>query len=176
MMAGYGPSTTCEECLRVNIWALAKGGLFSTGSRLTYSRGGKVIAELEGAASGSHADLSLRTANGVLEHTVAVEWLPCHLGGTRPYFLCPDCASRRVVLFLRGYLACRACHGLYYESELYKDPFAATRKLERIVKKLGSSSWNVFPMRPRGMHMRTYERLKAEYQTALEGMAIGIGI
>ena len=39
-----------------------------------------------------------------------------HLGGKRPWFLCPHCGRRVRMLYGGRYFLCRECHGLTYES------------------------------------------------------------
>src|SRR5262249_18534912 len=57
---------------------------------------------------------------------IKLTWTPCHLGGSRPWFVCPDCGRRCGVLyytnFLRDHLACRRCLRLIYASTREK-PF-----------------------------------------------------
>lgn len=50
-------------------------------------------------------------------------------GGGRRWFVCPDCGSRRAVLYLyAGKLICRQCHGLIYASQLESH---ASKKLRK---------------------------------------------
>lgn len=163
---------TCEESLRVSVWELAKIGLFEHGCRLVYSRGDRVTARLHGTASREFAYLTIDTAHTEGSQSIALDWQPCHLGGERPYFICPQCASVRVILFGHGRLACRTCHDLYYEKQLCRNGFSNIGKLSRIAKKLGSDTWATMPDKPKWMHWRTYEGLKADYKDALNSIRL----
>ena len=95
---------------------------------------------------------------------VRVVWTRCHLGGERPWFLCPHCQRRVARLFrgLGGYY-CRPCVG--------NPPYASQTKSAqsrlhfeacKLRLRLGGNPLltTPFPERPRGMHRRTYSRLK----------------
>ena len=51
--------------------------------------------------------------------TIALDWSKCHIGGRRPWFLCPtpDCGRRVAILYFDGVFACRHCHRLTYPSQ-----------------------------------------------------------
>jgi len=55
-----------------------------------------------------------------LRFSVRLEWTPCHFGGVRPWFVCPDCNERAGVLLYdsnqNGFF-CRRCLGLTYQSQ-----------------------------------------------------------
>ncbi len=51
---------------------------------------------------------------------IPLSWTRCHLGGRRPWFLCPGSGCGRRVAILYGPtlpLLCRACRGLTYASK-----------------------------------------------------------
>ena len=93
---------------------------------------------------------------------------PCTLGGNRSWFNCPVCARRVAVIYGAGRLfACRCCKGLTYTSQAEDAGDRAARKADRIRKRLG---WPVGIFNPaggksKGMHWRTYWRLRGEYNT-----------
>jgi hypothetical protein len=68
------------------------------------------------------------------------------------------------------YTVPRHCHDLTYASRQDTDRDAALRMCRRIRWKLGGSAdlTEPFPKRPKGMHLRTYVRLIAEYGKAYE--------
>ncbi len=91
----------------------------------------------------------------------------CHLGGQRIRLKCPISTCKRPVaaLFLKDEIfACRTCHQLIYPSQL-RDKFSLLMfKLEKLEKTLkGKGSKGVPPLRPKGMHQKTYQRLCAKY-------------
>jgi len=106
--------------------------------------------------------------------SIEVEWTPCTFGGTRPWFRCPICERRVAVLYLpRPYCACRQCHRLAYPSTREAPHDRLLSKAQAIRQRLGGTANIVapFPERPRGMHHRTYHRLKRESES-YERMAL----
>ena len=110
-----------------------------------------------------------------IEQRVPITWTNCHLGGRRPWFVCPVrangqyCGRRVAVLYAAGELfACRRCGDLAYASQQEKPMFPNLRKSQRIRIRLGGSGdpFGPFPERPRGMHQRTYLRLREQAETA----------
>ena len=100
-----------------------------------------------------------------LPQQIRVSWTRCHLGyGWRPWLHCPHCQRRVAKLFngLSGYF-CRTCVGSPPYASQTKSAqsrlhFAAC-KLRLRLGGLASLS-EPFPERPRGMHRRTYSRLR----------------
>ena len=104
------------------------------------------------------------------EQRVPILWTACHLGGRRPWFRCPVysngqyCGRRVAVLYAAGDLfACRHCYGLGYASQQESPQSRFIRRSQNIRMRLGGSPdlLQPFPKRPRGMHQRTYMRLRA---------------
>jgi hypothetical protein len=89
----------------------------------------------------------------------------CFFGGERIWFRCPiDRCGRRVAKLYLGsrYFACRRCYGLAYQSQCYSPSDRAMTQAGKIRRSLGGSegiAWD-FPDKPKGMHWRTYERLR----------------
>ena len=70
------------------------------------------------------------------------------------------------MLYGGAYFRCRQCHGLKYESQ-YEPAFArAVSRSQSIRRRLGGTSdlQDPFPDKPKGMHWRTYHRLRAEVE------------
>ena len=119
-----------------------------------------------------------------MEYAVTLEWTPCHLGGRRAWFLCParGCGRRVAVLFGGSIFACRHCHDLAYDSQRETDDDRAMRRADTIRRRLGWGAGIANPEggKPKGMHWRTLERLKAEYHTfanaSWAGMAERLGL
>ena len=91
---------------------------------------------------------------------------PCNYGGARAWFLCPikGCGRRVAILYAGATLACRRCHQLSYPSQQQSRIKRGLYRSQEIRMKLGGSA-NVtlpFPEKPRGMHWRTYERIKIQ--------------
>ncbi len=73
-------------------------------------------------------------------------------------------------------IVCRKCGGLSYESQNEPRHFRALRKALKIRGWLGGSAnmTEPFPSRPRYMHRRTYQRLRRQYEAAVEQFCVGL--
>ena len=107
---------------------------------------------------------------------VVIEWTACHLGGSRPWFQCPDC-RRRVAILYRSELGlrCRRCLNLAYESQRQDARGRAAQRASKIRELLGGAPGLLepFPSKPARMHWRTYERLKQRAQEAAQAALEG---
>lgn len=99
-----------------------------------------------------------------------------NFGGRRQWFQCLSCHSRCRILYGGVHFRCRRCHKLKYDTQ-YEPPFAraATRAL-KIRERLGGNGGidDPFPLKPKGMHWRTYERLQAQEERLQHAWAVGI--
>jgi hypothetical protein len=96
--------------------------------------------------------------------------MPCRFGGERPYFVCPGvvneiaCGRRVAKLYAAGaYFLCRHCYRLAYASQRDDRYARALRRANDIRMRIGGEPGIVapFPTRPKGMHHKTYDRLKS---------------
>ena len=101
-----------------------------------------------------------------MEYPVSITWTPCHYGGARAWFICPErgCGRRVAILYGGGVFACRQCYQLVYDSQRWTAHDRALAKAQRIRLQLGGSTsmFERFPRKPEGMHRKTYERLRRE--------------
>src|SRR6516165_3820101 len=194
MMArpAYGGRTTCESCRSLDIrrWHrhryLLAGNYFSCSWTWRGEPSGHLNVRTEKDAvvliSLSH-DWGAADWKPV-EQTVFITWTTCHFGGRRPWFVCPIysggryCGRRVAVLYETcGLFGCRSCCSLAYESQRETRMFRGLTKAQKIRERLGGSTdiFSMFPDRPKGMHWRTYDRLRlahdAAKERAVEGMA-----
>lgn len=130
---------------------------------------------------------SRRLQNGQWDNSVSdvrLERTPCHLGGERVWWLCPEpsCSRRVAVLYAGDRIACRHCHDLGYLCQGESAEGRAARQANKIRRKLG---WPVgilnFPGgKPKGMHWKTFERMQAIHerhsQTALACISESLGL
>jgi hypothetical protein len=82
-----------------------------------------------------------------------------------------SCGRRVAKLYLKGrYFLCRHCHHLAYSSQQEAHRNAALRRCQKIRQKLGGTAnmTKPFPGKPKGMHWKTYLRLRAKYEKAHE--------
>ena len=96
---------------------------------------------------------------------VRVSWTQCYLGGWRPWMHCPHCETRVAKLLngLGGYY-CRACIGNpLYACQAKSSHGRRHFGICKIRLQLNgyASLLEPFPERPRGMHRKRYERMKA---------------
>jgi hypothetical protein len=80
-----------------------------------------------------------------------------------------SCGRRVAKLYLKGrYFLCQHCHNLAYLSQQEAHRHAALRRCQRIRQKLGGTAnmTKPFPGKPKGMHFKTYLRLRGEYEKA----------
>ena len=86
------------------------------------------------------------------------------------------------VLFGGSIFACRHCHDLAYDSQRETDDDRAMRRADTIRRRLGWGAGIANPEggKPKGMHWRTFERLKAEHDAfanaSWAGMAARLGL
>jgi hypothetical protein len=114
---------------------------------------------------GSRYWLELDFAGRDTMQRVRVSWTRCHLGGCRPFMHCPYCEKRVAKLLsgLGGY-CCRACIGNpLYASQAKSSHGRRHFGICKIRLQLNgkASLLEPFPERPRGMHRKRYERMKA---------------
>ena len=89
----------------------------------------------------------------------------CHFGGYRTWFLCPKCERRVAILYGPGkYFLCRHCSNLTYESCNTNSVQRIFDKAYKLKKQLGGKSGLDYPIpeKPKGMHWKTYNRIKHE--------------
>jgi len=97
-----------------------------------------------------------------VQQTIWFDRTPCHYGGNRKWFRCPEC-DRRVGLLYGGdvLFLCRHCYRLPYASQGEGYPDRLSRKLDKISDKLQADEYTVIDdlWKPKWMHWRTFYRL-----------------
>jgi len=111
-----------------------------------------------------------------LKQTIWLEWTPCNYGGSRPWALCPRCARRVAILYGGRRFYCRHCYQLAYASSRESASDRGIRKSQAIHHRLGGSGnlLGAFPLKPKGMHWRTYYRLEREARDAYAAALLGV--
>jgi hypothetical protein len=118
-----------------------------------------------------------------IEQRVPITWTACHLGGHRPWFVCSFsshgryCGRRVAVLYGAAELfACRHCYGLTYASQREALYLRDVGKAQKIRVRLGGSPVmsQAFPNKPKGMHWRTYKRLRHAHDVAEARSMMGL--
>jgi hypothetical protein len=104
-----------------------------------------------------------------VEQVISFDWTPCNYGGKRTWFLCPHCNRRVAVLYGAGrYFLCRHCYNLTYASQQAQRYARLREKAQAIRQRLGGSAnlLEPFPDKPKGMHWKTYYRLRQKAEHA----------
>ena len=100
---------------------------------------------------------------------VVSEWVPfaytaTNFGGKRRWLVCKLCGRRCRILYGGRYFRCRRCYGLTYQSQYEDETQHADRCAAQIKKRLGGFGDDIFfPEKPKGLHWKTYRRLRAEH-------------
>ena len=115
------------------------------------------------------------------EQQVCFSYSDCHLGGERMWFICPHCNKRVAILYAGKRFLCRHCYRLAYQSQREDWGGRATLRADAIRRKLGWKPGIANPegYKPKGMHWRTFYRLRDEYRhhasTANDSLVIWMG-
>ena len=186
----HGKNTT-SDMRALDIRRLQRDGLLTPGRTFGWNwlRNGEEVASIQTRTEVDRVILNYRSrSNGgewqAMEYPVTLEWTPCNLGGRRAWFLCParGCGRRVAILFGGSIFACRHCHKLAYECQRETDDDRAMRRADTIRRRLGWGAGIANPEggKPKGMHWRTFERLKAEHDAfanaSWAGMAERLGL
>ena len=154
----------------------------------TWTRDGERVASINVEAQRHSVLLKYRSRSfgedwSDVKQRVAVVWTPCRFGGERPWFVCSVtsngvyCGRRVVKLYGAGRLfACRHCYRLAYASQLESAQQRGLWMSQKIRMRLGGSASMLgeFPEKPKGMHWKTYDRLRRMHDEAEERSTIGL--
>jgi len=196
-MGGYGSGRqwgkpTTGAALRLDVRWVARVGLIQPGAyrsmSVSWTSNGKPAGDITVRYDAHRPDelvLDYR-ARGQTEadwtdvrELIPLERTPCHYGGERVWCRCPGCGSRRAVLYsLYGRFRCVPCNRLAYSVTREDRLYRLNRRGEKITERLGVESewvlnWLIPPFKPKGMHWRTYDRLRREWR-AIHAAANGV--
>jgi hypothetical protein len=172
---------TCESCRSIDVREWARRGYLRPHQLFLWSwtRDGEPWGSItvrtgpEAVTGAVVLRFRLRGSSGnrwkSVEQRVSISWTKCHLGGWRPWFRC-SCGRRAAKLYdaAADFFACRHCCGLAYASQQLctRDRLISSARKIRMQLGGGPSLFDPFPDKPRGMHWRTYERLRARAQAS----------
>ena len=186
-----GGKNTTSDMWALDARRLQRDGLLIPGQAFGWNwlRKGETVASIQIRTEAERVILNYRSrSNGgdwqPMEYAVYLEWTGCNLGGRRAWFLCPavGCGRRVAILFGGAVFACRHCYKLAYECQREANDDRAMRRADTIRRRLGWGAGIANPEggKPKGMHWRTFVRLKAEYaafaNVAWAGMAERLGL
>ncbi|MEP6342233.1 MAG: hypothetical protein ABJ275_02880 [Maricaulaceae bacterium] len=156
---GMGELRHLDGLLRLDISELRKKGVLSnhTPCSMEIARNGETVGVMKLQASHDFLMVSGASNFNINQH-IPLTQTPCNYGGSRKWFLCPDCDRRVGVLYYQTQFKCRHCTNLYYESQYKPESSRLFSKARKIRRDLGGSEnmSEPFPERPKGMHVNTY--------------------
>ena len=176
-MGGYGSGRPgwrpkAEQFRNSDVNRLRKAGLLKAGYSCgwQWTVGGEKVASISMRAETSRLVLIYRLRpNGSdwedIEEPILLTETDCPYGGTRPWFRCPGvrngkwCAQRVGKLYLgQRYFVCRHCLRLAYTSQSEEPMYRHNRRANKIRMALGGEPGTAAlpPLKPKGMHWRTY--------------------
>lgn len=175
--SGSGKSTV-EACRSINVNRLHREGCLVPGwsGGWEWKRDGKRVAWISLRTEENRLVLDYRYRRNnddwqSIKEPVRIIRVPCSYGGNRPYFICPgvvngiECNRRVVKLYgADRYFLCRHCYRLAYSSQREDRMDRTLRRANNIRQRLGGEPGmcSVFPRKPKGMWLRTYDRLRNE--------------
>lgn len=101
-----------------------------------------------------------------IEDPIQLLGTPCHFGGSRKWFICPDCNKKVLIIYGGKYFRCRCCHNLIHPSVNESKLDRATRAVSRYQKKLapqfelGCLDGVRWLQKPKRMRYKTFFELK----------------
>jgi len=141
-----------------------------------WTRNGKSVGEINIRPEGDRINLIHRAPQSGQEWTeqeypVLLERTPCNYGGERVWFRCPvlRCGRRVAILYGEKVFACRSCRHLAYPCQNASSERRAFSRANAFRERLGQrgSILDPFPLRPKGMHLRTYYGLRWQYESTV---------
>lgn len=194
-MGGYGSGRSggrnCTDGMRrLDVRQLAREGLLTAGRSFLrqWTCNGEVSGSIKLTVEEDAVLLDYRQRSGgdwePMSYYVRLDWTPCHLGGDRPWWLCParGCDRRVAVLYGGRVFACRRCHHLAYPSQREVDHDRLARRADRFRERLGwePGILNGNGVKPKGMHWQTFDRLQAQHDAcvgaSLNGISVRLGL
>jgi hypothetical protein len=166
-----------EHAVALDIAAITRAGRLSLGTimegqwSVAAPLGSRCLAirysgDLTNLAN-ANVTFSFRSCGIERHQTVRLVATAPHLGGIRLWFVCPITDKRTRILYLppgAERFAAREAHNLAYRSQGESDLFRMITQAQNIRTRFNGdlSIHTPFPPRPRSMHQRTYDRLRAK--------------
>lgn len=183
----YDARSTTDDYRTLDVRRWARAGVLRPGYRggWQWTRHGEVIASIRMRAEPGRVILQYRCRNAGsdwadVEYPVLIERTACHVGGSRPWFICPGrgCGRRVAILYGGNVFACRHCHRLAYASTREDVCDRLARRAERIRERLGWRAGFLNPpgSKPKWMRWATYRRLREEHNHLVHGALSALAV
>lgn len=165
-----------DHCRTLNINRMVETGAIKNGSSLsgtwvwTDSETGEQKASI-----GYHSNAwdlkdaylklnyTLTNSGKAMDYKIPLIATKAHFGGVRFWFKCPLTGRKASKLYLpygATFFACRQAYGLKYASQSQSYEDRVINKKWKIVRKTGGYN---YPVKPKGMHQSTFERILDKY-------------
>jgi hypothetical protein len=174
--SSYSGKAETNDSMPLDIRKITRKGLLRPGSSFSWQWlvNDRQVAGISIRVNFDHEmvlSYRMKSTGEVFEQGVQTQTSACHLGGERHWFTCPQCRKRVAVLYAPGrYFACRQCGGLGYATQKESAGDRASTKANKLRNRLGweAGILNGDGGKPKGMHWKTYERLKSQHETLVQ--------
>jgi hypothetical protein len=191
-MARYrgGGNATVESCRSIDVLDWYRRGYlqFPRWFSWAWTQDGERVASINVESRREAVTLKYRSRSyggdwSDVEQRIPIVWSSCRFGGERPWFVCSVASNgvycgRRVIKLYGAWrlFACRHCYRLAYSSQQESAHQRGLWKSQKIRMRLGGSAsmLDEFPAKPKGMHWRTYDRLRRCHDAAEERSTFGL--
>ena len=157
------------QCARLDVHELAREGRLnlSTRGRLF----GAIWFEVTGGPDARQLvlELPIKSSTGEpldpYQQVICCHWRKAHFGGRHLMFMCNECRGEARVLYARygnprtWFFNCRKCTGITYQSTMGHRWDRSARRVEKLRARLYWGAHGTVPIKPRGMHQRTYRHI-----------------
>ena len=175
----YRPAGACLDTeLSMDVRQFARRNLLQVGriSDWSWSKNGIALLEIQVSAQPDTLILRRKAPADSVRQVGVVELTNtgCNFGGARAWFLCPGCGRRVAILYVSAALVCRRCLRQSYRSQRERAFGRMVRRVDKVRQQLGwpCGLLNSDGTKPKGMHWKTYARLKKEHDR-LVGACLG---
>ena len=170
----FSAKATTDDFRALDARLLARESMLQPGRGGSWSwiRDGEIVASIIIRAERNRIVLEYRHRSNREEwvdekYPVRIERTRCHLGGSRPWFICPvlGCGRRVAILYGGEIFSCRHCRQLAYPSSREDAGDRAIRKAGRIRDRLdwAPGILNEPGGKPPWMRWKTYEKLVSRH-------------
>jgi len=181
--SSYGDKAETSDSMPLDIRKIVRKGLFVPGNGFIWQW---LVNDRQVAGVSIRVDFQqsmvlsyrMNSTGEVVEQRVQTQISSCNLGGQRHWFTCPRCSKRVAVLYAPGrYFACRQCGGLGYATQKEGAGDRASTKADKLRKRMGweAGILNGDGGKPKGMHWKTYQRLKSHHDALVQVSLHDIG-
>jgi hypothetical protein len=157
------------QCARLDVHELGREGKLKLGVRGWLF--GAIWFEVTGGPDARQLvlELPLKSSSGEpldpYQQVICCHWRKAHFGGRHLMFMCNECHGEARVLYARygnpriWFFNCRKCTGITYQSTMGHRWDRSARRVEKLRARLYWGAHGTVPIKPRGMHERTYQRI-----------------